>query len=134
MHTRRLFLLLALAAGTAQAETPADFLNGYAQDARATNPDFRGFSAQNGEQFFKTRHRADWSCASCHTDRPSQTGRHATTGKRIEPLAPPANAKRFTDRRHVEKWFKRNCYDVLDRACTTQEKGDVLSYLMSAKP
>lgn len=137
MPTRHtLLLMIALTAGTsmAQAETPADFLTGYTQDAQATNPGFRGFSAQRGEQFFKARHGSEWNCVSCHTDRPAQAGRHASTGKRIEPLAPQANAERFTSRRHVEKWFKRNCYDVLDRACTTQEKGDVLAYLMSVKP
>ena len=33
----------------------------------------------------------------------------------------------------VAKWFKRNCNDVLDRECTAQEKGDVLSYLLTVK-
>lgn len=30
----------------------------------------------------------------------------------------------------AEKWFRRNCNDVLDRACTAQEKGNILAYLM----
>jgi hypothetical protein len=33
----------------------------------------------------------------------------------------------------VEKWFKRNCNDVVGRACTAQEKGDVLAYVMTAR-
>ena len=33
----------------------------------------------------------------------------------------------------VEKWFKRNCNDVLGRVCTPLEKGDVLSYLLTVK-
>ena len=31
----------------------------------------------------------------------------------------------------VEKWFARNCNDVLGRACTPVEKGDVLAWLLS---
>jgi len=33
----------------------------------------------------------------------------------------------------VEKWFRRNCNDVLNRACTASEQGDVLAYLMTVK-
>jgi len=47
----------------------------------------------------------------------------------ISPLAPAANPQRFTDSRKVEKWFRRNCGDVLDRECTAQEKADVLAWL-----
>jgi hypothetical protein len=34
----------------------------------------------------------------------------------------------------VGKWFGRNCRDVLGRACTAQEQGDVLAYLLTLKP
>ena len=91
------------------------------------------FSAQRGERFFKATHGNDWSCASCHTENPLAPGKHAKTGKPIAPLAPAANPKRFTDAAAVEKWFRRNCNDVLGRACTAQEKGDVTQYLMSLK-
>ena len=47
-------------------------------------------------------------------------------------MAPAANPERFSETKKVEKWFKRNCNDVLDRECTAQEKGDVMSYLMAA--
>jgi mono/diheme cytochrome c family protein len=90
-------------------------------------------SAQRGERFFKATHGNDWSCASCHTENPLAPGKHAKTGKAIAPLAPAANPKRFTDAAAVEKWFRRNCNDVLGRACTAQEKGDVTQYLMSLK-
>ena len=53
--------------------------------------------------------------------------------KKIEPLTPVANALRFTDPAKVEKCFKRICNDVLSRACTTQEKGDFLAYVLSVK-
>jgi hypothetical protein len=94
-------------------------------------PGFKGFSAARGETFFKTRQGGEWSCASCHTDNPAAQGKHAKTGKVIKPLAPAANAERFTDMAKVEKWFKRNCNDVLERVCTPQEKGDVLAYLLT---
>jgi hypothetical protein len=46
-------------------------------------------------------------------------------------MAPSANKERFTDVKKIEKWFKRNCNDVLARECTAQEKGDFLKYLLS---
>jgi len=69
------------------------------------------------------------SCGTCHGDDLKQKGKHATTGKVIEPLAPSANKERLTDPKFVEKWFKRNCKSVAGRECTTQEKGDILIYL-----
>ena len=53
------------------------------------------------------------------------------TGKDIEAVAASATPKRYTDPAKVEKWFKRNCNEVLGRACTVQEKGDWLSYMLS---
>ncbi|NNM69338.1 MAG: DUF1924 domain-containing protein, partial [Gallionella sp.] len=70
------------------------------------------------------------SCASCHTDNPAAQGKHAKTEKIIKPMAPAANPGRFTDAAKVAKWFKRNCNDVLERECSAQEKGDVMTYLM----
>ena len=117
----------------ARAETPADFLKSFEAAARQSDAGFTGFSVRRGEQFFKTSHGGDWNCASCHTQNPAGTGKHAKTGKEVAPLAPAANAERFTNAAKVEKWFKRNCNDVLGRACTAQEKGDVLAYLMNVK-
>jgi len=90
-------------------------------------------SAQRGELFFKSTHGNDWSCASCHTENPLAPGKHVKTGKAIAPLAPAANPKRFTDAAAVEKWFRRNCNDVLGRACSAQEMSDVTQYLLSLK-
>jgi len=89
--------------------------------------------ATRGEQFFNSKHGNDWSCASCHSMPPSQAGKHASTGKVIEPLAPAFNAKRLTDEAKVDKWFRRNCKDVLARECTAIEKADVLAYLVGIK-
>ena len=113
----------------ALAETPADLLGVFEQQARQADPGFRGFSAASGREFFRQPHGGEWSCASCHTDDPTGSGRHAKTGKGIEPLAPAVNPQRFSNAAKVEKWFRRNCNDVLGRACTAQEKGDVLTWL-----
>jgi Domain of unknown function (DUF1924) len=128
------FLILSVSGAevSASGQQPADFLAEFSQQAAQETPGFAGFDASRGEQFFKTKH-SDWSCATCHTEDPRKPGKHATTEKDIEALAPAANPKRFTDARKVAKWFKRNCKDVLKRACTAQEKGDVLSYLISLK-
>ena len=122
---------LALSGLKALAATPADIQASLETAARAGAPRFSGFSAERGRQFFSSAHGNDWSCASCHTSTPLAPGKHAKTGKEIAPMAPAANPQRFADAAKVEKWFNRNCNDVLGRICTAQEKGDVLAYLMS---
>ncbi|MET0071366.1 MAG: DUF1924 domain-containing protein [Candidatus Thiodiazotropha sp.] len=92
------------------------------------------FSAQQGaeqwqrevEQTGKGKSR---SCGDCHGQDLKKPGRHAKTGKRIEPMAPSVNPKRLTDAKKIEKWFKRNCKWTWGRRCTDQEKGDLLLYL-----
>lgn len=91
-------------------------------------------NAQRGQAFFNNRHGGEWSCSSCHGTPPTAAGRHASTGKTIDPLAPAANPRTFTESARVEKWFRRNCKDVLARECSPAEKADVLAYLMSLKP
>ena len=61
-------------------------------------------------------------------------GRHESTGKPISPLAPAFHPRGFTDTAKVDKWFRRNCNDVLSRECTAVEKADVLAYLNALKP
>ena len=122
---------LALVAAAAGAEQPADFQAAFAAEAQHGAPGFSGFSATRGEAFFGSTHGREWSCASCHGEDPRQVGEHAVTGKRIAPFAPAANPERFTRPDKVEKWFKRNCKDVLGRPCTAQEKGDLLAWLTS---
>jgi mono/diheme cytochrome c family protein len=124
--------LLAVAAiGSSQAgiaATPAELLAGYrAQAAAAPSP-------ERGQQFFTTRHGKEWSCASCHGAVPTQAGKHAGTGKSITPMAPAFNAARFTDQAKTDKWFRRNCNDVVGRECSVAEKADVLSWLLTLKP
>jgi hypothetical protein len=130
---RLAMLLVGATVNLAYAETPQNFLDGYAQEAKAQNPAFKGFSAKAGETFYKNKHGGDWSCSSCHTDNPAAEGKHTVTGKLIQPLSPNANAARFSDTAKVNKWFKRNCNDVLKRECTPEEKGNLLTYLLSVK-
>lgn len=129
---RILFVCAALVAGSgpAGAGQPADIQAAFAAEAQRDAAAFSGFSAARGAQLFSSTHGGDWSCASCHGEDPRLAGEHAVTGKRIEPLAPAANPERFTRPEKVEKWFRRNCNDVLDRPCTAQEKGDVLAWLL----
>lgn len=119
---------LAVAASALGAE-PAGLLAGYQAEARKIDATFAA-SAQRGAQFFGAKHGNEWSCASCHGNPPTGQGKHATTGKAIAPLAPAANAERFADAAKVEKWFRRNCNDVLGRACTPAEKADVMAFVL----
>jgi mono/diheme cytochrome c family protein len=118
---------LMLAALGAQTATPAELLAGYAAQAGAPA------DAARGQQLFTNRHGKDWSCASCHGASPTGEGKHASTGKPIAPLAPAFNPERFTDPAKSEKWFRRNCKDVLARECTAGEKADVLAWLLTLK-
>lgn len=131
-----LYCFCFFASGSALA-APGELLQGYETQAKQANPQFQAFSASRGEQFYhaKRTHGSGnaLSCAACHTDNPKSAGKNEKTGKEILPMAPAANAERLSDPAKVEKWFKRNCQDVLERACTAQEKGDFLTYLLSIK-
>jgi len=130
VRMRTVFIAAALAlAGPALAADPAGLLAGYQAAARKADGAFSA-SAGRGQQFFTARHGSEWSCASCHGAPATGQGKHAKTGKAIAPLAPAANAERFADAGKVEKWFRRNCNDVLGRACTPSEKADVLAYVL----
>lgn len=117
----------------AQPAAPAELLRRIEDSARTENPAFAGFSAARGAAFFAARHGRDLACAGCHGSDPRSGGRHAITGRDIAPLAPAANPQRFTDAAKAAKWFKRNCNDVLGRACTAGEQGDVLAWLLTLR-
>ena len=114
--------------GGARAATPAELAATYS--AQAGSPD----SPSRGQQFVTATHGREWSCASCHGAVPTQAGRHAATGKPIAALAPAFNPERFTDPARVEKWFRRNCNDVVGRECSAAEKADVLAWLLTLRP
>lgn len=123
------------AALPARADTPQGFLAAYGAEAAREQPGFVADAARG--RAFASR---DWkvseklaSCTSCHTDNPRAPGRHVVTGKGIAPLSPAANPERFSDAGKVEKWFRRNCKEVLGRACSAAEKADFIAFVTGAR-
>jgi hypothetical protein len=131
LRPTHLLACLAVALPLVAAANP--ILEDYRTAAKQENPAFKDFSAAAGQKLYTTVGPNQLSCSSCHTDSPKNAGKHAKTNKTIEPMAPSVNAQRFTDAAKVEKWFGRNCKDALGRACTAQEKGDFVSYMLSVK-
>lgn len=125
--------LAATLSGTVVAGPREDLLAQYARAAKAANPALAGLSAERGKAFHAqsfTGGKPDTpSCTSCHNKDPRTPGR-TPTGKAIEPVAVSAAPTRYSDPAKVEKWFKRNCNEVLGRECSAQEKGDWLSFML----
>ena len=128
LATAGLVALLAWPASHAADTSAADQLTRWTAEAGAPA------QAERGRVFFSARHDGEWSCASCHGTPPTTAGKHASTGKTIAALAPAFNPKAFTDSARVDKWFRRNCKDVLSRECSAQEKADVMAYLIRLQP
>ena len=125
-------LLLSTAAG---AETPQQIGQTYAAEAAARQAGFTP-SAKRGETLFRQRFGNNDkmpACTSCHTDSPLSAGQHVVTGKAIRPLAVAANVQRFSDPAKVEKWFGRNCREVIGRDCTPAEKADFVTTMSEAR-
>ncbi len=120
-------LWLATPAQAGDATTPEAQLQRWTAEAGTPG------NAERGRTFFTTKHGGEWSCSSCHNAPPTTDGKHASTGKPIAPMAPAFNAKAFTDAAKVDKWFRRNCKDVVRRECSAAEKADVLAYLVAQK-
>ena len=136
-----LSLLLALVAGppgVAQSApltpTAQRLLEQYAATAKQEDPAFSGFQVARGKAFYASEYRNPegkmQSCATCHMPNPAKHGR-SDVGKVLDPLAPAANPRRFTDADEIEKWFRRNCRGVLGRLCTAREKGDFMVFVFS---
>jgi hypothetical protein len=128
-------IVLACTVGPATAdESPKSLLDFYANEAKASDLGFSGFSAERGEHLFRTRFSTGKpdtpSCTTCHTADPTKPGQ-TRAGKDIEPMAASANPKRYSDQAKTEKWFGRNCNNVLGRECTAKEKGDFITFMLS---
>lgn len=124
-------LLLLASASPVFAETPASLVSGYAAEASKATPGFTP-SVQRGQVFFTK----EWgvsqkmpNCTVCHSKNLKADGKHVITDKRIAPLSPAANPERFTSTKKVEKWFKRNCKEVVGRECTAAEKADFIQFV-----
>ncbi len=112
-----------------QTTTPAALLASYEAQAKAPG------SAERGGAFFNKAFGRDFdNCAACHGAVPVRAGRDLVSEKAILPLAPAAQATRFTDRSKVEYRFRANCKDVVGRECTAGEKADLMAWLISLKP
>lgn len=120
-----------LLSNTVYATVVDDLIKGY-QDTGAGNFDASKGKAMWNKKFPDTKVAGKTrSCTSCHTANIGNTGKHARTGKLIQPMALSVNSKRFTDPKKVEKWFLRNCKWTVGRECTPQEKGDFLIFMRS---
>jgi hypothetical protein len=132
---KKLYTLMALIGALLMASA--------ASATPATDELFARYKSEGATAFDAERGKKDWTregkvedgekmaCTTCHGNDLGKPGKHHKTGKVIEPMAPSANAERFTDAKKIEKWFKRNCNDAWGRECTAQEKGDVLKFLLS---
>ncbi len=119
----------------AYGETMDEYLQRLAAQAKKENPSFGGFSVERGREIYFSKHIGkrgkEVSCASCHTEDLRQSGENIFTGKKIKPLSPSVNPKRFVNVKKVKKWLRRNFKDVYKREGTAQEKGDVLLFMRS---
>ncbi len=130
-HVLAAVLALSIS-GAGIAGPREDQLAAYATAAKAANPAFAGFSAARG----KTLHTQSFglgkpdtpACTSCHGNDTRGPGR-TPAGKAVEAMALSVSPTRYVDPAKVEKWFKRNCNEVLGRECNAQEKGDWLTFM-----
>ena len=128
-------LCLLLASIAAHAEMAQQIAQTYSTEAAARQAGFMP-SAKRGDAFFRQRFANNDkmpACTSCHTDSPLNAGQHVVTGKAIRPLAVAANGQRFSDPTKVEKWFGRNCREVIGRDCTPAEKADFVTTMSEAR-
>lgn len=123
-------LLLTVTLPVAAADMTESVLQDYRE--KGAGP----FSAERGRTLWQKRvpqtdGSPERSCATCHNSDLTMEGNHARTGKPIKAMSPGFNPQRLTDRKKIEKWFKRNCKWSWGRLCTPQEKGDLLRYIQN---
>lgn len=116
-------VMMVLLGSTAQAADIQPLLDGYQRQGAAP------FSVTAGEQLWNQPGEQQRRCSHCHGDDLKQPGKHASTGKVIQPLAPAVQPDRLADPAKVEKWLLRNCKWTYGRECSAQEKGDLISFI-----
>jgi len=124
-------IVFIVGAGVAYAETPSSLIAGYTAEAARVAPAFAP-SAERGHGLFTRKWGVSQtmpSCATCHSDQPTAEGKHVVTSKRIAPLSPAVNTERFANSAKVEKWFRRNCQEVVGRECSAAEKADFIQFV-----
>ncbi|RXJ97214.1 hypothetical protein CRU94_03645 [Arcobacter sp. AHV-9/2010] len=131
----RNFLFLVLISTLSFSAIVDEYLNSLKQEVLKIDSSFKGFDYKRGEEIFLSKHIGKKgeliSCASCHGTNLNKSNENYFTGKTIDALSPKANPKRFTDKKEIEKWLKRNFNDVYNREGTALEKGDVTTYIIN---
>ena len=117
-----LLALAMISAIATAAPGPIEHLDTYRQQG------IENADAQRGRELWYST-SAERGCTSCHGETPAMAGKHVTTGKAIEPMAPSVNPQRYQSAKQIEKWFLRNCKWTFGRECSTQEKADILTWL-----
>lgn len=128
-----LVALLGLVSFSAQADVTSaeQAAKQYALFAKST------LSADEGKAFYTKKlvmiDGKELACATCHTDDPRNKGKHSETGKPIQPMAPSANPKRFSEINESAKGFTKHCKQVYGKDCSAQDKGNFITYLLTFK-
>lgn len=127
----------------ANLDVANELVKRYATIAKMEDASYAGPSASEGKVFFERKviqFRGGFkktaeaiSCASCHTSNPAGAGKHLVTGKKIKPLSPVVNPKRFDDIEKVEKQFNKHCHEVVGSDCTAAEKASYITFLIEQK-
>lgn len=131
----KLLIILGIFLNISYGAVIDEYLNSLKKEELKQNPAFKNFDFKRGEKIFTSKHIGkkgkEISCVSCHTTSLTNSGENFFTGKKIKPLSPKANPKRFTKVKTIEKWLKRNFNDVYKREGTNLEKGDVVTYIIN---
>jgi cytochrome c553 len=125
-------ILLLLSGYWAGSASAGEVLDRYSAEAARASPGFTP-SAARGQALFARNWTASASlprCTTCHGGDPRLPGKHAITGKTIKAMHPAVEPARLSDLAKTEKWFRRNCREVVGRECSAGEKADVVTYLM----
>ena len=121
-------VVFLLSSNVVMADALNDMFNEYKQNGVTSFDEQAGGTLWN-KQFKDSKTGEMRSCTTCHGTDLKKAGKHARTGKPIEPMAPSVNKKSLTETKKIKKWFKRNCKWTVGRECSTQEQADILSYL-----
>jgi len=119
----------------ADVDGAKQFVKQYAALVKGSNPSYV-LNAEAGRAFFIKKHTVNGkqvACTDCHGDNPAAIGKHSETKKKIASLSPAVNPKRFSNLKKTEETFDKHCNDILERNCTSQEKGDYIVYILSIK-
>lgn len=115
--------MLSLVSITARATAVDDLIQQWASETGTTG------NAAQGAVLWTVESDQGRSCSQCHNADVTLPGKHITTNKLIDPMAPSVNPVRLTDVADVEKWLARNCRWTYGRACISVEKLDILTWL-----